>query len=576
VEADVAPGRWDWRLNGRRIFPRGTNYIADFYLDQVTPEGLRRDLKCVRDAHLDMIRVHGHIGPPELYALCDELGILVLCDFPMQWTYAFDLPADQATAFRDQVIAQAERMVRVLGSHPSIACWFLHNEPPWTDAGAFLGGDVHDADTNHEVDLAASRRVAEIDSTRPALPASGQFDDHLYHGWYTGSWLDKQELSPAFPTEFGVQSLPNLESPFWSTVHSEWPVDGEDPSWVHAGYQPLFWVSPGVGPPSAYATLEDYIAASQAYQAFTLGFTIDQWRKGKFAPTGGYVQFLLADAWPAITWSVLDYYRLPKAGYRALAEASRPFALLVDPAPDFHIEGSHTIVYPDGAEIAFDLFAVNDDYATEGKATAAWWVEPEGPGLWAALSRRRARLFRRASSFVVPGADEGALRVGSHRVSPRQPGTYALHVQLVHRGQRIGQRTWRFRVGAPQEHIRHPRRVPGFLVRRVYVKNSLQHTQDGFTFALKNPAMPVEIDSLMRLAVDGAPVASRDADLVRGGTRRRLSTISPGAPLEVASGDRLNIVVHGRRLAPGKHEIGITAVIVGIGEVAAVVEDELH
>jgi beta-galactosidase/beta-glucuronidase len=34
IRAVVEPGCWEWWLNGRRIFPKGSNYISDFYLDR--------------------------------------------------------------------------------------------------------------------------------------------------------------------------------------------------------------------------------------------------------------------------------------------------------------------------------------------------------------------------------------------------------------------------------------------------------------------------------------------------------------------------------------------------------------
>ena len=252
VRAEIAPGRWDWWLNGRRIFPKGSNYVSDFYLDRVTPEGLRRDLALARGANLDLLRVHAHIAPPEFYRLCDEQGLLVMCDFPLIWTYGYGLPPAEEAAFRASVFEQAEAMVHLLGSRPSIVLWSLHNEPPWTPDGAFLGHEIQQAGTNREMDQASAARVRALDPTRPAIPASGELDQHLYHGWYTGAWLDNRDLHPPFPTEFGVQALPNQESPVWATVNTNWPVDPDDPSWAHAGYQSIFWASPGVGLPAQY------------------------------------------------------------------------------------------------------------------------------------------------------------------------------------------------------------------------------------------------------------------------------------------------------------------------------------
>jgi beta-mannosidase len=322
--AEIGAQSWSWRLNGRRIFPRGSNYMAGFYLDRVSPKDLNRDLVLARDANLDLLRVHAHIGPPELYRLCDEQGLMVMCDFPLIWTYAYRLPAEEQAAFCASVQQQAQDMVGLLGSHPSIGLWCMHNEPPWAPDGSFLGADVHASETNRPMDEAVAAQVRVLDPTRPVLAASGQYDQHLYHGWYTGHWRDNRNLQPTFPTEFGVQALPNLDSPFWETVNTPWPVSSDDPTWAYAGYQPMFWEHPGVGAPAQYATLAEYIQESQAYQAFYIRYVIDQWRRKKFLPVGGYTHFLFADGWPAITWAVLDHYRHPKAGYRALAEASPP------------------------------------------------------------------------------------------------------------------------------------------------------------------------------------------------------------------------------------------------------------
>ena len=41
---------------------------------------------------------------------------------------------------------------------------------------------------------------------------------------------------------------------------------------------------------------------------------VEELRRLKYRPTGGFAQFLLADAHPAVSWSVLDHRRVPKAG----------------------------------------------------------------------------------------------------------------------------------------------------------------------------------------------------------------------------------------------------------------------
>ncbi len=114
-----------WRINGRRTFLRGTNYISTQWLSEMTPERFASDVGLMKAANVNAVRVHAHVEPPAFYQACDEAGLLVWQDFPLQWGYT-DEPAFAAEAVR-----QAVAMVDVLFNHPSIIVWSLHNEPPW-------------------------------------------------------------------------------------------------------------------------------------------------------------------------------------------------------------------------------------------------------------------------------------------------------------------------------------------------------------------------------------------------------------------------------------------------------------
>lgn len=575
ISAAIEPGCWEWRLNGRRVFPKGSNYVSDFFLDRAAPESLRRDIELARGANLDLLRVHAHIAPAEFYRLCDELGMMVMCDFPLIWTYAFELPADEDAEFRRSVRRQVEDMVRLLGSRPGIILWSMHNEPPWTPDGSFLGSDVHQTETNRQMDEDSAARAQALDPTRPAIPASGIYDQHLYHGWYTGGWRDNRDLHPSFPTEFGVQALPNLDSPFWTTVNSNWPVDGDDASWAHSGYQSIFWASPGVGAPTQYRTLAEYVAESQAYQAFFIRYAIDQWRRQKFDPVGGYIHFLFTDGWPAITWSVLDYYRLPKAGYEALAEASRPAHVCFDLRDGFRVEHGYRLVFAEGDTLELVLWLVNDDYRAAGEVEVEYWIEDRGGGFWSRL--RRALRWGPGGRFAagLPGAGDRAARVAAIGIPLKRPGQFAFKARLRKGRRTLDTNFFDFRVGEVKTHAKAPRRVPGLLVNKVYQSGSLRHTEDGFTFALLNPAMPVSLQQVIELRVDGQVIETGQVEFVSGGVARRASTITPQATMEIPSAAPFTVVVRGHPLAPGAHEMEVTMQLLGLGEISARLRDKL-
>jgi len=417
-----------------------------------------------------------------------------------------------------------------------------------------------------------------LDSTRPVIAASGESDQHLYHGWYTGSWRDNRDLHPRFPTEFGVQALPNLESPFWATVNRQWPIEADDTSWAHAGYQPVFWASPGVGTPSQFLSLADYVKQSQAYQAFYIRYTIDQWRRQKFSPVGGYIHFLFTDGWQAITWSVLDYYRLPKAGYDALKESSSAVRVCFDLQHTFNVEHGFRIVYRKGDTLKCDLYLVNDDYRARGKVEVRWWLARRDGRIQKLINAIRS-LFAERIVIDLPRADEGARHIASIETNLRGDGDYTLWAE-IHRRDVAVQRLYirnhlDFRVGAERSRAKSVRRVPSLLMNKVYQAGSLRHTEKGFTFALRNPTMPVALERLSDMRVDGVTIEAAQVEIVRGGVSRQASTLSPQAPLEIPSNERFAILVHNHPLTHGAHELELTAHFHGLGEIAAKIKDKL-
>src|SRR5690606_7237130 len=98
---------------------------------------------------------------------------------------------------------------------------------------------------------------------------------------------------------------------------------------------------------------------------------VETLRRLKYRPTGGFAQFFLADALPAVTWSVLDHERRPKLGYAALRDACRPVIVVADRLP--------ARVAP-GQALALDVHVVSDlrlpIEAGRGTARLAW----SGPG----------------------------------------------------------------------------------------------------------------------------------------------------------------------------------------------------
>jgi beta-mannosidase len=124
----------------------------------------------------------------------------------------------------------------------------------------------------------------------------------------------KKDLTP-FLSEFGLQSAPDVES-----LKKFLPEDRLFPpndTWVyhHAELMKLERYARAVNPEAN--SLNAFVAATQRAQAHGLQVAIEHVRRRKGA-TAGVAIWQFNDAWPAISWSVVDYYGMPKRAYGEL------------------------------------------------------------------------------------------------------------------------------------------------------------------------------------------------------------------------------------------------------------------
>ena len=354
---------WIAYLNGRRLFIKGNNYgPGDTRLATMNRERFQQDLESAKQAHMNMLRLHAHVEHPAFYEVADELGLLVWQDFPLQWRYSKEvLP---------EALRQAELMVDLLYNHPSIVVWCMHNEPviqPEPDGRRFWGAlqtlfSQIVYDWNRDVmDRKLKRRVEELDGTRFVVRSSGEWsvpilrrgtDSHIYYGWYRNKdpreKLERPGRSLRFVTEFGAQSFPNYESSvqFMSAELSR--IDWNRLQERHSLKRGIMdkWLDL-----ASFGDLRQLIEATQDYQIALNRKYIDHLRYHKYRPTGGVLAFSFHDPNPAIQWSVIDHWRVPKRSYYHMQRA-------------FHPQYVFTLLdkseYQVGEEIAVPIYVVND------------------------------------------------------------------------------------------------------------------------------------------------------------------------------------------------------------------------
>jgi beta-mannosidase len=408
----------DWKvyLNGERTFLRGINYLpTDVYPARSSEERLRADARLVREANMNAVRVHAHVAEKGFYAACNELGILVFQDFPLQWTHRREI--------LEPAVAQAREMARDLRNHPCIGVYMAHDEPfyvappeKWTTLGLLRTAlEVLSPRwvlwQRRVLDPAVVQAIVDVDSSRPVIEAAGHLSstNHLYFGWYYGRFRDLERIVKVLPglsrlpTEYGAQALPNPES-----LEEIWPERGE-PDW-----DTLTWnYRLQVERMRRYVPWKHdrlaYVQESQIYQAMVLKHATELFRRRKGRPTGGAFAFMLNDPAPAISWSVVDWRRRHKAAYGVLAAAMSPVLICSEyPKESYGVDEN----------ISLPLVVVNDLPQSLGWLKWTYELHVEG-----------ARVAHGSGEAEIPA--DTVVRLGQAKAKLLVPGHATLRLSLL-------------------------------------------------------------------------------------------------------------------------------------------------
>ncbi|MCU1351062.1 MAG: putative glycosidase [Acidimicrobiales bacterium] len=339
---------WVLHVNGERLFVKGVDQgPARLALGEASAADLARDITLAKEAGLDLVRLHAHITRPEVYEAADEAGMLLWQDFPLHRGYA--------RGIRKQAVRQVPEAIDLLGHHPSIVIWCGHNEPIATDdepggddarpslGGRFLLGQELPSWNKTVLDRSVKRAFEKADGSRPVIAHSGVLphlpqldgtDSHLWFGWHHGSERDLPAFARAVPrmvrfvSELGAQAVPT-SADFMSP--ERWPdLDWELLAREHGLQRRAFDQHV---PPADHPSFAAWQAATQAYQARVIKHEVQELRRLKYRPTGGFAVYSWADGRPAVSWSLLDHARVPKAAYDALRAACRPVIVVADRLP---------------------------------------------------------------------------------------------------------------------------------------------------------------------------------------------------------------------------------------------------
>jgi beta-mannosidase len=396
---------WDFYLNRKRMFIRGTNYYDSIYMSEMDRARYERDMKLMLGMNVNMIRLHCHFSNPEFYDLADESGVLIWQDFLEAW-----YPHDRGFARRAAELY--DNHIRYVRNHPSVAIW--------------ITSDEEDFENYREITKHLAPRPFLLDPQhRPVHRSTGRFgDSHVYHGWYDGSIWEYTRMQERFVSELGATSLPNYET-LVKFMGDQWPIRDHADEWVWRKLQipeaMRAWGDPG------NMTMREYIPQTQNYVARLFQIALERMRERKQEGAGGVLHFYAIDIWPSVTMAAIDVDRKPTKVYDTVRRSFAPVAALFQYDRD---------KWKAGGAFKCGLWAVNDSWETVPDARLRWSIVAAG-GTTAVQS----------GEFLLTITPDSSIHAGFAEWTARELGAYELHASIVDtQGKRISENLYEFKV----------------------------------------------------------------------------------------------------------------------------------
>jgi beta-mannosidase len=370
-------------LNRKRLFLRGTNVIPEQNLSALDEKRIKRQVSLIKEANVNIIRMHAHVNRDEYYDECNRQGILVWQDFALQWTY------DESEEFKTNACSQIKDMIKLLYNHPSICFWCCHNEP---------------GDQIKTLDPFLYEAISGVDSGRIIRTASN-YEEHPYFGWY---WGNKEHYAavPMGPlvTEFGAQALPDLSSiKKFIPDDKIFPPEWEKWEYHNFQYDQTFLVAQI----SAGKNIEEFIRNSQAYQSSVIKTAADFYRRERFKNISGIFQFMFIDCWESITWSVVDFFERKKPGYYTLKEVYQPVYTSVEVRQERYLQGT---------KLHISLYIINDLQKNFSNCSLGFLIKEKLLG-----KMKLGKIGEDSLEMITPGKISiflpGTMREGKHKIN---------------------------------------------------------------------------------------------------------------------------------------------------------------
>lgn len=332
TETYIGPVERVYKLNGKRIYPRGGNWVIDMLLTW-NKTRYEQEIAFSALANMNIQRVWGPTGvPPEcFFDAADEQGIMIWQDFLNDfWGTQKHDPAyiPSETLYR----AASIDVIKKLRNHPSVVIWCGGNEGPNPREALIM------EELLPTYDPRGGRHYLK-NSLGDGLHGSGP-----YHTIRPKEYYQHERLY-GFSSELGPSGFPTEESlyRFLPALGQEWetgyfPIDG---TWAYHDannrvapdqrqytyYDTLVRYDYDLVASTDSAAIADYASKAQLVNFETYRSVIERINHQLWDSTSGYAIWKYNSSWPSLVWQLYDWYQIPNAGLYATRQANRPIHL---------------------------------------------------------------------------------------------------------------------------------------------------------------------------------------------------------------------------------------------------------
>lgn len=411
-------------LNGRMIRLHGANTMGHEQQCVIRKDWkqLRDDILLAKLCNMNYLRFTQRPVQSEVYDFCDMLGLMNQTDLPL-------FGSIRRTQFAEAVkqVGEMERLVRC---HPSaIIVTYINEQFP--NAEGFPHRSLSTPEEYFRLFTAFDQAVLIANPDRIIKSGDGDYDppspglpdNHCYNTWYNGHGLGLGEMYKGYwqPVK-----------PDWLYACGEFGAEGLDPLNIMQKYYPKEWLPRDKEDEKNWTanrismaqtqrfhymwyntqhSLNDWIEASQDYQAWAVKFVAESFRRDPRMVS--FAVHLFIDAWPA-GWmkSIMDVDRQPKKAYFAYRKALEPLMVSLRSDRNQFFAGEKTEIE---AWVCNDLNSIPAGYQLK------YQVEKDGKVVFA--NQAAAQILVNSSKF------QGFVRWKTPDVSSRT--AYTLRIVLA-------------------------------------------------------------------------------------------------------------------------------------------------